>query len=308
MYRKYLRTEGFQASLQALLIAAFILCTWSFTIGADSTAIDSTVEAIAASLSDTALSLNSGVDSLSVDSVTTVETTIVEDSTEEIDTVLTPKVLKEDDTSLNDVVSTVKTNTFKQSRRRKQFITFAARLRMLLGKKIAKPLTFISRLGVHRNKILFLIGSLIIVFVSITYYQQRKEQGRFMTTTRLSIMDKEVQRACKFIEEHYHEPELNLEVICSELVTGGAFLEALFMKELGLTIDEFITQVRVNRAKIELRKKPNTEADILAEATGFSSEETFRECFKAISGTDFTVYQSSIVSNEQPATESTDNA
>lgn len=150
------------------------------------------------------------------------------------------------------------------------------------------------RIKTHATKILFLAGSLILVLITIQFYWNYQERGRFMTTTRLSIMDKEVQRACRYIEEHYSDPALDIESICGALVTGGAFLEALFMKELGLSIAEFIAQVRINRAKIAIRKNPNLEADALARMVGYTDTNEFLARFETITGSRWQSYRDAI--------------
>jgi transcriptional regulator GlxA family with amidase domain len=109
----------------------------------------------------------------------------------------------------------------------------------------------------------------------------------FVTTTRLSIMDKEVQRACRYIEANFGDPELTPAVVADSLTTGEAFLQALFMRELGMTVEEFITQVRVNHGKLLLGQRPSTPADMLALSIGFSSEEEFRSAFKKITSAEF---------------------
>lgn len=104
-------------------------------------------------------------------------------------------------------------------------------------------------------------------------------------------MDKEVQRACRYIEEHFDDPELGTERICSALVTGEAFLEALFVKELGLTVGDFISQVRINRAKIILRNEPSIAREALVAAVGFTDEHRFDERFSTITGLSLEAYR-----------------
>lgn len=173
---------------------------------------------------------------------------------------------------------------------RTKFVRGASLIREIIGRKINR----VSIPGLSITKILLLFGSIVLIIITISFYRTRRDHDRFMTTTRLSIMDKEVQRACRFIEDHYDDPELDLRKICDALVTGGAFLEALFVNELGLSIEDFIGQVRINRAKITLRKEPGIPVDDLAHSVGFSSEETFTDKFSAISGTGIAAYRKAL--------------
>lgn len=174
-------------------------------------------------------------------------------------------------------------------------------------KKWSKRLLALTRMVFHQTspmrvvtwvmnnlvKLSLLVASVVIIISTCRFYVERREKVRFMTTTRLSIMDKEVQRACRFIETNYANSSLDLVMICSALVTGEAFLEALFEKELGLPIDGFIRQVRINRVKILLHKHPQITAHEAALQNGFTTTETFLADFAAITGTPFSKYQAS---------------
>jgi AraC-like DNA-binding protein len=164
-----------------------------------------------------------------------------------------------------------------------------------IGKNVRFPGEPVALLKKHAVKLGVLTVSLLVILLTISYYRERREKGRFMTTTRLSVMDKEVQRACRYIEENFDAPDLGIDRICSALVTGGGFLEALFVKELGLTVEDFIIQVRINRAKIFLRNNHDCSASTLAGQCGFSDEGDFLERFAAITGCTLEEYRSNIV-------------
>lgn len=138
--------------------------------------------------------------------------------------------------------------------------------------------------------LLAIFASLSIAFL----WRNRKDRNRFMTTGRLSIMDKEVQRACGYIEDNFDKQELSVQLICNDLVTGEAFLNALFMKELGISIEEFIVQVRVNRLKIILDHDPGLRMDELLSRSGFQSEKQMQDSFSGITGTKIEDYRKSI--------------
>lgn len=145
---------------------------------------------------------------------------------------------------------------------------------------------------------LLLNGFLVIVVITIIFANYRKDRNRFLTTGRLSIMDKEVQLACDFIEQNYANKNLSIEFICSELVTGEAFLRALFLKELGISLENFIQQVRVNRVKILLSKDATAEAAKIVECTGFINDKEFQKVFLEICGVEFEKYRQSITTLE----------
>ena len=135
-----------------------------------------------------------------------------------------------------------------------------------------------------------LILSFITIGIVVRVFLKKRRQPLFLTTTRLSVMDKEVQKTCRYIEKNFADPGLCIDSICKDLVTGAAFLEALFEKELGLGVSEFIGHVRLNRARILIEADPSTPLETIATETGFASEEVFSTCFKTATGTSFKEY------------------
>jgi transcriptional regulator GlxA family with amidase domain len=130
----------------------------------------------------------------------------------------------------------------------------------------------------------------ILVILLIRRIKKASSSPRFLTTTRLSIMDKEVQRACRFMEKNYADPSLNTAVVCKNIVTGEAFLEAIMNKELGISVHDFIEHVRINKAKILLQKDMKLSVAIIAPTIGFTSHDTFLATFKKITGISFEEY------------------
>jgi YesN/AraC family two-component response regulator len=143
------------------------------------------------------------------------------------------------------------------------------------------------------NAFLLLIAFLFVAMIAFSW-TRKKDSKRFMTTGRLSIMDKEVQRACNYIEENFDKQELSVQLICNDLVTGEAFLNALFMKELGISVEEFINQVRVNRLKIMLDQDPGVSMGELSSRSGFQNEKQMLDNFSGITGTKIEDYRKSM--------------
>jgi AraC-like DNA-binding protein len=134
-------------------------------------------------------------------------------------------------------------------------------------------------------KLFILVLSLFVISATVFFFRSRRRNNQnFMKQTRLSIMDKEVRRACKYIESNYANPELNPEFICRELVTGQAFLEALFQRELGMSIPAFISQVRIHHARSILEADAGMNPQEIASQTGFTDEKSLHETFLRVTG------------------------
>jgi AraC-like DNA-binding protein len=137
---------------------------------------------------------------------------------------------------------------------------------------------------VHFGHIMAITGVLAAGVLVTGFYVRRRDNMRFLTTTRLSIADKEVQRACNYIERNYADPRLSAESICDALVSGTAFLQVLFHRELGMGLEDFIAQVRMNRARIILGENSEVRADELAASVGYEDTSLFDRKFLEITG------------------------
>jgi AraC-like DNA-binding protein len=315
VWRKNLRTDSFQA--KRIIFFVFINFHISVTglvapARADSAVTAKAIDSAAETLFDSVITseADTGSDSLrpadtTVDSLTGRLNGIT--SSEE-DTGSKARSVPEEVTITGKDIADSMVSTFRKKtvpphlHNQKKLISVFSTLRKIVGRKLAGPLKFITGITTHRKKILFFSGLVLLVVFIITAYSQHREKGRFLTTTRLSIMDKEVQRACRYIEDHYDDPDMDPAKVCRELVTGEAFLEALFIKELGLTVENFIAQVRINRAKIMLHRNRDLPVAVLAESAGFIGEKPFLDRFERITGTDYQSYKDSL-SDETAATD-----
>ncbi|MCL2688299.1 MAG: AraC family transcriptional regulator [Chitinispirillia bacterium] len=143
--------------------------------------------------------------------------------------------------------------------------------------------------------IVFLIVSVIIIIAAVLFFSTKKDGRRFLTTTRLSVLDKMVQKGCRCIESNYMNPELTVDTVCSELITGPAYLNALFVKEIGIDVQSFIVQVRVNSIRNLIAENP-AESDLgrICEQCGFKTVTEAQEHFVRLCGVGIQDYRKSV--------------
>jgi AraC-like DNA-binding protein len=138
--------------------------------------------------------------------------------------------------------------------------------------------------------IFFAVSAAVIAATLYFFMTRRNDSRRFLTTTRLSVLDKLVQRACRYIEVNYPDPALTPEAVCNTLVTGKAYLDALFMNELGINVKDFIVQVRVNAIKHHLStpssqtQQQTPDIDAICADCGFADRSEAERCFSVVSG------------------------
>jgi AraC-like DNA-binding protein len=141
------------------------------------------------------------------------------------------------------------------------------------------------RLPGYTFHVLFLLASAAVIAVTVRFFlklRRRNDSRRFLTTTRLSVLDKSVQRGCRYVEANYHDPALTAENVCRSLVTGKACLDALFMNELGINVQDFIIQVRVNAIKNLIASTPTPDINEICAKCGFADRDEAERHFSSI--------------------------
>jgi AraC-like DNA-binding protein len=147
----------------------------------------------------------------------------------------------------------------------------------------------------HRTIAFVVAGACVLIllcWIVLNRRRAQKDEKRFMTTTRLSLMNGEVQRACLHIEKKYMDPSLTPASVCRYIITGQPFLETMFERELGMSIAAYIDQVRIHHARQIVQWNPEAEAAFVAEHTGYANAAEFVKEWRRVTGDDFYDYRS----------------
>ena len=86
-----------------------------------------------------------------------------------------------------------------------------------------------------------------------------------------------------YIEKNYSDSELSINSISKALFLNYSYLCYCFKRDKNTTINEYLTQFRINKA-IELLKNETENITYIAEKTGFTSASYFSKQFKKITG------------------------
>lgn len=100
--------------------------------------------------------------------------------------------------------------------------------------------------------------------------------------TRNDDRKKAVAMARQIIARNYHS-DLSIEKIAKELHYSRNYFGQLFKQEMGMSVNEYINQVRVQKAKV-LLLDGNLKIGQIAEKVGFSDQQYFSRIFKKIVG------------------------
>lgn len=100
-------------------------------------------------------------------------------------------------------------------------------------------------------------------------------------TEEIPLCRKEIQRACRFMEENL-DKTLSLEQICRHTDLGKSTLLRAFTRGKGITPYRYLETLRINRAR-KLLEEGRTPAEAALE-TGFSDQSHFTNYFTSFTG------------------------
>lgn len=98
-----------------------------------------------------------------------------------------------------------------------------------------------------------------------------------------SNISREIQRAIRFIEKHYSDASLSLPQIALYVGLSQARLCTLFKNEMGITLWEYLTEYRIERAK-KLLTEGECKIYEVADSVGYSTGQYFSQVFLRLTG------------------------
>ncbi len=94
---------------------------------------------------------------------------------------------------------------------------------------------------------------------------------------------RKVLAAEEFIRRHYQDPGLSLKRLCGELSVSKSYFSAMFKEYTGMTFVEYVTALRMERAK-ELLAREQLRSYEVADQVGFKDAHYFSLTFKKQTG------------------------
>ncbi len=93
-----------------------------------------------------------------------------------------------------------------------------------------------------------------------------------------------IARTIEYIDLHYMDPGLNLDALAHEQNVTPGYLGRVFRERRGRTLNDYVTEVRIEGAKKLLTETDHTAAEV-AEMVGISNSSYFYTLFRKIVGT-----------------------
>lgn len=105
--------------------------------------------------------------------------------------------------------------------------------------------------------------------------------------TRASQIARDAKRC---IDENYSNPEFNMNDLSKKLLVNQTYLRKMFKEEMGMTISEYLSKVRMDRASF-LVIEGIYKLSAISEMVGYSDPGYFSKCFKNHFGVSPSEYQ-----------------
>jgi two-component system response regulator YesN len=99
-----------------------------------------------------------------------------------------------------------------------------------------------------------------------------------------------IREAQTYIENRYSDPSLSLRSVCKDLSISMSYFSLMFKKYLGKTFIEFLTEIRIEKAK-ELLRNTNMKTYEIARCIGYRDAHYFSLIFRKTAGEPPSVYR-----------------
>ncbi|MGG6312682.1 response regulator [Paenibacillus macerans] len=115
----------------------------------------------------------------------------------------------------------------------------------------------------------------------------------YLSERRAGVSEWQIEEALRFIREHYGDPELNLGRVCRHVYLSTSYFSALFKQHAGCTFVEYLTRLRIDKAK-ELLALTRLKTYDVAGKVGYGDPQYFSVIFKRVTGVTPKEYRSAL--------------
>ena len=146
---------------------------------------------------------------------------------------------------------------------------------------------FVNELGGSIDQIIPDLNRIDAVLASIKTIDQITAQAREIILGALAFRDSQtttqyagmIHQAQEYITLHYMAPDLSLNQVAAQVWLSPCHFSAVFSQETGTTFKEYLTELRIRRAKELLRTTPLRSSEI-SEQIGYNDPHYFSYVFR----------------------------
>jgi two-component system response regulator YesN len=145
---------------------------------------------------------------------------------------------------------------------------------------------FVSELEGDIEQIVPALNSIESVLTNIKTIEQLREQTQQILFNVLEFRDSQnitqhcrlIQQAKEYIDQHYMDAELSLEEVAAQVNLSASHFSVVFSQETCQTYTEYLTRLRIKKAK-ELLRMTNLRSTDICFQVGYSDPHYFSHVF-----------------------------
>jgi two-component system, response regulator YesN len=149
----------------------------------------------------------------------------------------------------------------------------------------------VNDLGGEVDKVIPELNSIEIIMSNIKTIEQLREQAYKILSSGLIFRDSQpngqyknlIRQTKEYLDQHYTNPELSLNEVAAQANLSASHFSVVFSQETNQTFKEYLTELRINKAKELLRMTGLRSADI-AYQVGYNDPHYFSSVFKKNTG------------------------
>jgi two-component system, response regulator YesN len=150
---------------------------------------------------------------------------------------------------------------------------------------------FIDGMGGNADQLLPELGNLETILAGIETLEHLRDRARRVLAAALAFRDNSVthhyaeviKRAQECMERRYMDPQLSLNEVAAHVNLSAGHFSTVFSQETGHTFKEYLTEVRIKRAK-ELLRTTTLKAFEICDQVGYNDPHYFSHVFHKHTG------------------------
>ena len=150
---------------------------------------------------------------------------------------------------------------------------------------------FVDELGGNVDQVVPELGNIETVLASIETIDQLRERARISLAAALAFRDSRVihqyagviKQAQEYIDHHYMNADLSLNEVAAQVILSSCHFSAVFSHETGRTFKEYLTDIRMKKAK-ELLRTTTMKAFEICYQIGYNDPHYFSHVFHKNTG------------------------
>lgn len=150
---------------------------------------------------------------------------------------------------------------------------------------------FVHQLGGNVDQVIPEINYVETLLMNIKTLDQLREETRRILGGALAFRDSQAQnqygtiihQARKYIEHHYADPDLSLNVVAAQVNLSPSHFSAVFSRQTDETFTEYLTRLKIEKAK-ELLRTTTLKSFEISSQIGYNDPHYFSHVFKKHTG------------------------